>query len=1100
MWTPKRIALLGASFALFFLGFLGYAFSSVGRIDGLPPLPSIYHPGTQATRPDFSSDNSILKKRMEAAFGLNCPEQDRAIGLDIRSRGLLIAAEHFNVMEDGRVSLWPISLALMGKEPRSPELSTIKGDMAYIQFDRPVRSFSEIGSRKIIAAEISGNIKIMHNRKRVQRDQDIHISIPFGPLYFQEDSHRIWTKDDLRLEDHKSSPEPHVITARGMTMELDVAPSTQPGKGKETINGVKWLLLHSRVDMTLHTDAQQNFFDTAASPGTKPTVTPSQQKRAVVRVTTPSSFRYDMHKDHDLATFVAGAATADTRGEHRVRVVRTILASDKGPGSRDELLCEKLVLKVLRRDNNKSVAANSTPAAATAPANPAPTQGEAVRVETVHATGPDGQVILTSSAEKLIARGGDFFHDVIKGRTVLRSKTAVHVQREDSEIHASELIMQKRPSVPNSPTNGREGYDVAAKGPGRLLFRDGKENRTLHAFWSNSLTLTRDKEEDLITLLGDARFLDESGGGQELKADELRVWLDPEPANASQEKTPPPSSPLLQPRSTPGHATSRRPRHLEARRNVQAKSREMNILENNHLVVWFRDEPPAAAAVTTPVPPDQVPMLRPTPGGDAPLPAPQAGRDVPLPADGRPLIGEPKVPAAPPRPFDIKSRTIQARILRGATKNTIDELFCEGAVHIVQAPAKPGERPTEVKGHTLKMSAAPDQCHVLEVAGGSDPKLLETDTAELHTDKMQIIGPQIIINQYQNRAWVVGDGAMTMESNTTFQGDALKEPRLLHVQWKDGMIFNGTGAEFTGEVYATQENAKLACQTMNVVFDRVVSLKHGNKSEPARVRYINCTKEVKIEETIGEGKNFLKYQMLQAPSVTMEAIEATKQSAPDDVKVHGLRRTNSANKVVASGPGVLQILERASTDSAVLLPVPAPIRTPRTKPEQEKKMPFLYKLTDVRYDKRMDTHSDSGMVQFWGSVRVLHLPLNHPDPKLDIDQILATSLPEGGLYLRCDKLKVMDRTSDGKPNKRMEASGSVVVQGRDFDATAEEVKFDESKDLIIFSSSQGTSRLRKFDVPGGEPQVVSGKTILYNRRTKDTKIEGTNTIHGSTGP
>ncbi|MFQ3592373.1 MAG: hypothetical protein SNJ82_04175, partial [Gemmataceae bacterium] len=783
MWTPKRIALLGASFALFFLGFLGYAFSSVGRIDGLPPLPSIYHPGTQATRPNTSPDNSTLKKRMEAAFGVNCPEQDRAIGLDIRSRGMLIAAEHFNVMEDGRISLWPISLALMGKDPRSPELSTIKGDIAYIQFDRPVRSFSEIGSRKIVAAEISGNIKIMHNRKRLQRDQDIHISIPFGPLYFQEDSHRIWTKDDLRLEDHKSTPEPHVITARGMTMELDVAPSTQPGKGKETINGVKWLLLHAKVDMTLYTDGQQNFFDTAASPGGKPNDSQTKNKRAVVRVTTPSSFRYDMHKDHDLATFVAGPASSEARGEHRVRVVRTLLASAQGPGSRDELLCEKLVLKVLRRDNNKSSSLGSGPVApatlSAEPANAVAQQGEAVRVETVHATGPDGEVILTSSSEKLTARGGDFFHDVLKGRTVLTGKSGAQVQREESEIQAIELVMQKRPAPPNAPLGARDGYDVTAKGPGRLHFRDPKEKRTLHAFWSSMLTLTRDKEEDLITLLGDARFLDESAGGQELKADELRVWLDPERIVDPKEKA------SATPRATSETKSSgRRPRHLEARRNVQAKSREMNIIENNHLVVWFRDEQVPPVPAPSAVKPSEVPSLRPTPGADAPKPAAQPGRGTVHGADAGLLVGPPKVPAAPPRPFDIKSRMIQAHIIRGLNKNTIDELFCEGAVHVVQAPAKAGERPTEVKGHTLKISAAPDNCHVLEVTGGSDPKLLENDTAELHTDKMQIIGPQIIINQYQNRAWVIGDGAMTMESTTTFLGDALKHPKPLHVQWK----------------------------------------------------------------------------------------------------------------------------------------------------------------------------------------------------------------------------------------------------------------------------------------------------------------------------
>jgi lipopolysaccharide export system protein LptA len=1078
MWTPKRILLLGASFAFFFLGFLGYAFSSVGRIDGLPPLPAIYHPGTQAARPVASSDNSILKKRMEAAFGFNCPEQDRAIGLDIRSRGLLIAAENFNVMEDGRVSLWPISLAMMGKDPRSPDLSTIKGDMAYIAFDRPVRSFSEIGSRKIVAAEISGNIKIMNNRKRAERDQDIHISIPFGPLYFREDTHRIWTQDDLRVEDHKSKPNPHVVTAKGMIMELAVDPNPPSGKGKETVNGVKWLLLAGKVDMTLYTDGQQNFFDTAAGPGGKP-LDPktAENKRAVVQVTTPGPFRYDMSNNYDLATFDAGPATPETRGERRVRVVRTLIASPGNPGSRDELLCDKLVMRVQRRDSNKR-----------SPSDPKPDQGEAVRVETVHATGPDGEVVLTSSAEKLVARGADFFHDALKGRTVLAGKSGAHIQREESEIQAVELVLQKRPPEARpAAVPGKEGYDVFAKGPGRLHFRDSKENRTLHAFWSNTLSLTRDKDEELVTLIGDARFLDESGGGQELKADELRVWLDPEqpaeiktpgaPAAASETKT-----------------SGRKPRHLEARRNVRAKSREMNIIENNHLVVWFKDEeppPPLADAMQ----PAEVPMLRPAPSAPAPAPAPALG----MPVVGGATPGTPKVPAAPPRPFDIKSRTIQARIIRGATKNSVDELFCEGAVHVVQAPAKPEDKLTEVKGHTLKMSAAPDNCHVLEVTGGSDPKLLENDTAELHTDKMVIIGPQIIINQYRNMAWVVGDGAMTMESATNFQGDALKEPKPLNVLWKDGMVFNGSGAEFSGDIQATQDNARLTCQTMNVVFDRVVSLKHGGQAEPARVRYIDCRKEVKVEETIMSGKKLIKYQMLEGPGITMRALEADERLRPPgaEVMVPGARKATSANQVIATGPGAMRVIEAGGGNPLEFAPPGAPAQLPAVKPVQPGDP---YKLTSVSYGKRMDANSDSGVVQFWENVRVLHVPVKDPQTKINIDTILATELPEGGMYLRSDRLKVMDRNSDGKPNKQMEATGAVRVYGRDFDATADIVQFNEAKDQIILEGSQGAATLRKFDVPGGKPQVVSGKRILYNRKTKDTKIEGTSTIHGSSGP
>lgn len=156
------------------------------------------------------------------------------------------------------------------------------------------------------------------------------------------------------------------------------------------------------------------------------------------------------------------------------------------------------------------------------------------------------------------------------------------------------------------------------------------------------------------------------------------------------------------------------------------------------------------------------------------------------------------------------------------------------------------------------------------------------------------------------------------------------------------------------------------------------------------------------------------------------------------------------------------------------------------------------KMTYVAFQDLMDANSNTGMAAFYKNVRVLHLPVSSADVKVDLNAILARELPEGGLYLRGDRLKVMDRATDGKPNKRMVAEGSVRVQGRDFDASADVVMYDEAKDQIAFESKEGTATLRKFETQGGQPQVVSAKRILYNRRTKEIKTERTNSIHGET--
>src|SRR5262249_454026 len=105
------------------------------------------------------------------------------------------------------------------------------------------------------------------------------------------------------------------------------------------------------------------------------------------------------------------------------------------------------------------------------PARDAGPEGN-ITVETIHATDTRDEVVLTSEAEGLDARGCDFFHDAVKGVTVLKAVNGTSVKRRDSQIFARQLILRKRPApkpVPGQPPP-RDSFDVDAAGPGRLQF------------------------------------------------------------------------------------------------------------------------------------------------------------------------------------------------------------------------------------------------------------------------------------------------------------------------------------------------------------------------------------------------------------------------------------------------------------------------------------------------------------------------------------------------------------------------------------------------------------------------------------------------------
>src|SRR5262245_50881975 len=136
MWTPKRIVLLTVGFTVFVAAYVVYAATSVGRIDGLPPLPECYWRADAEDIPQpHPGDRSKLNATLRLAFGPNCEEQRRPIRLELHSKNMVLASSEFKVDADGRVRLAPLSVALFGK-PKGDglpvEINTLRGDLAYL--------------------------------------------------------------------------------------------------------------------------------------------------------------------------------------------------------------------------------------------------------------------------------------------------------------------------------------------------------------------------------------------------------------------------------------------------------------------------------------------------------------------------------------------------------------------------------------------------------------------------------------------------------------------------------------------------------------------------------------------------------------------------------------------------------------------------------------------------------------------------------------------------------------------------------------------------------------------------------------------------------
>src|SRR5262249_44450633 len=136
----------------------------------------------------------------------------------------------------------------------------------------------------------------------------------------------------------------------------------------------------------------------------------------------------------------------------------------------------------------------------------------------------------------------------------------------------------------------------------------------------------------------------------------------------------------------------------------------------------------------------------------------------------------------------------------------------------------------------------------------------------------------------------------------------------------------------------------------------------------------------------------------------------------------------------------------------------------------------------------------------YDGVRVLNMPCEKHDAKVDLDLVLETDLPEGALYIKCDKLEVLDRKVEGQPSKEMKAIRKVLVLGREFWARAEEAHYNQAKQQVILDGKDGVATLNRVDPQSGAATRVTGRKIIYNRATGEYRVTDVDGLHGETVP
>jgi hypothetical protein len=536
MLPPKRLLWMLAGLAVCLALYQVYLFF-LGGYDGLTPLPAEYWPGQKtdfAPVRDTPNPEPPVVRKLRLAFGPQAKEADRPILIESVQHGLVLAAQKAFLNPQGKLELEQVAVAFFGKkksESAQPDIATLQGDRAIIEFDKPLTSVRDVANRKPVAGRIEGRIDpatgkvnqvhLRHHRRTPNPDDDLHLFTDW--LEYDDRQHRIWTEAAVEIVD--GDPETGKITGVGLEVLLETEPSRSPPAkpSRATITGVRSVELASNVQMYFQVDAHTALFGGIGKPGrpNSPSGSASASSKPTAPVTTASTAAEPARKPARRSPVKVIAdgpflyRVPEDRAEfyHRVHLIRIVPAEANPSGTQllDELRCQSLTLQFRRKNNSGKSKSEDSEAA----------------VELVSARAVGEPLELTVESEGLHATGSELVLD--RG-----SNSAVLVGKPLEAIYDGHRLQVTGSLTLRTPENQiRELREAQARGPGTAWLRGRRQSEqlTLVVRWREQMRLERDGSLERLLLSGNV-LLEEPQRGS-LRADHLLLWLELAPPGSA---------------------------------------------------------------------------------------------------------------------------------------------------------------------------------------------------------------------------------------------------------------------------------------------------------------------------------------------------------------------------------------------------------------------------------------------------------------------------------------------------------------------------------------------------------------------------------------
>jgi hypothetical protein len=384
------------------------------------------------------------------------------------------------------------------------------------------------------------------------------------------------------------------------------------------------------------------------------------------------------------------------------------------------------------------------------------------------------------------------------------------------------------------------------------------------------------------------------------------------------------------------------------------------------------------------------------------------------------------------------------------SQSRIHTAVLSGDVRCQEAPAADGLASRfGVRGEFVQMIDLSSRSGRVEVVG---------QPAEIRLGPVDLTGPNVNLDVAQNAAWIDGPGVASMPLPRSMSLTAAGDTERATLTWNREMRFDGRTLSCADGISIRGPLQLIRAQSLQISLRRPFIL-----GQPMQA---NGSPE--IESTQVQGDVFLENRTLRDQGIV----------AIDTARLHRLSIQHVTGAVEGTGPGWIETIRRGA--------VALPSTPPASMPASEDGLSYV----QVQFQKGLTGSLDRREVRFFDEIHAVYGPVDDWSSRIATAQ--RDQLGRGAFFLRCRELVLLQSplATPGVVQLEMIAQGNTTIEGKDFQATADRLSYDQSKDLLILEGTQRTGAHIWYQDPQGSKQSEQmARKLEYRPKTNRLKID-----------